>query len=236
MGGDKAGYAAIAASAVFSAFGWFAIDRWVPASTAAATPIMVAILRTIFTLLPAIAGFLIASRRQKRIHRALASRLEDLRNSLAELQSLRRIEHEVQTMNRLSKVAREAVKNTAASAQELLGAIRAVDDGRVQERLVDRYRTHTNNVVTVLSAVGEQMEESGVAIYRELNAEEEIHVLDREKKTTSLGIDYAREIMKQRGIEEGRDQLRFAFEQASLLQAEVTSLKVIARAVGEENA
>jgi hypothetical protein len=162
--------------------------------------------------------------------------LEDLRNSLAELQSLRRIEHEVQTMNRLSKVAREAVKNTAASAQELLGAIRAVDDGRVQERLVDRYRTHTNNVVTVLSAVGEQMEESGVAIYRELNAEEEIHVLDREKKTTSLGIDYAREIMKQRGIEEGRDQLRFAFEQASLLQAEVTSLKVIARAVGEENA
>ncbi|HJR73053.1 MAG TPA: hypothetical protein VJ806_05375 [Luteimonas sp.] len=183
-----------------------------------------------FTLLPAIAGFLIASRKQKRTHRALAGRLEDLRSSLAELQSLRRIEHEVQTMNRLTKVAREAVKNTASSAQELLGAIRAVNDPYTRERLVDRYRTHTNNVATVLSAVGEQLEESGISIYSELNAESEIHVLEREKANTASGLEYAREIMKQRGIEEGRDQLRIAFEQASLLQAEVISLTALEHA------
>lgn len=223
---DKTGYFAIAVAAIFSAFGWFAVDRWIPTAGDGA-PVIVAVMRTIFTLMPAVAGFVIANRRQRRTHRILSQRLEQLRSSLDEFQRVRGIEHELRTMDRLTRVAREAVKNTATSAKELFGAIEAVDDARVKERLVERYRNHTNNVVTVLSAVNEQMEESGRAIYRELSADEEIHILDRERSNTARGVEYAREIMQQRGIADGVEQLTFAFEQASKLQSELSSLKAL---------
>jgi hypothetical protein len=224
---DKFGYAAVAISAVVSAFGWFAIDRWLPAG-GEASPVVGAILRTMFTLLPAVAGFLIASRRQRRTHKLLAARLDELRGSFSDFQRIRRIEHELHTMDRLAKVAREAVKNTASSAKELFGAIEAVDDPHVKERLVERYRYHTNNVVMVLSAVSEQMEESGKSIQRELTADDAIHILEREKVNSSLGVEHAREIMKARGIDEGLDQLAFAAQQATQLQLELSNLKRIA--------
>lgn len=231
-GNDGWTYSAIGASAILSAFGWFAVDKWIPTGANGST-IVIAILRTIFTLLPAIVGFLIAGRRQRRTHRMIAIRLEDLRGSLSEFQQIRRIEHELHTMDRMSKVAREAVKNTASSSKELLIAIEAVDDPRVKERLIERYRNHTNNVVTVLSAVSEQMEESGRSIQRELTADDAVHILEREKTNTLRGIDHAREIMEQRGITDGLQQLSFAAEQASRLQLEVSSLKSIAGPVKE---
>lgn len=223
---DKTGYVAIAGTAIFSAFGWFAIDRWIP-TVGDGAPVIVAVMRTIFTLLPAVAGFVIANRRQKKTHRVLSQRLEQLRVSLDEFQRVREIEHELRTMDRLTRVAREAVKNTASSAKELFGAIEAVDDPRIKERLVERYRNHTNNVVTVLSAVNEQMEESGRAIYRELSADEAIHILDRDRSNTARGVEYAREIMQQRGIADGVEQLTFAADQASRLQSELSSLKAL---------
>lgn len=226
QGHDKWIYSAIGASAIFSAFGWFAVDRWVPSDTDGST-IVVAVLRTVFSLLPAIVGFLIAGRRQRRTHRLISLKLDDLRAGLAEFKQIRSIEHELHTMDRLAKVAREAVKNTASSSQELLGAIEAVDDPRVKERLVEKYRNQTNSVVTVLSAVSEQMEESGRSIYRELTAEEAVHILDREKSNTAKGIEYARDIMEQRGIIDGLQQLNFASQQASKLQLELSSLKSI---------
>jgi len=225
--GDKTGYFAVALSAVVSAFGWFAVDRWMPAGTGS-SQIFVAILRTLFTLIPAIAGFLIASRRQRKTHRLLAEKLEELKACLTEFQRLRHIEHELHTMDRLSKVAREAVKNTASSAKELFGAIESVDNSRIKERLVERYRHHTGNVVTVLSAVSEQMEESGRSIQRELTADDKVHILERESVNTSKGIEHAREIMKSRGIEEGLLQLSIAAEQAAKLQLELSSLKQLA--------
>lgn len=229
LGRDRFSYTAIAIAAAASAFGWLAVDRWVPTASDG-TPILVAVLRTIFALVPAVAGFLIATRRQKRTHRLVATRLEDLRRSFDEFQRLKAIEHEIQTMNRLSKVAREAAKNTASTTQELLGAIRAVNDQHAQERLLERCRNQVNNVVTVFAAVGEQMEESGIAIHKELTADDPMHILDRERRSTALGLDYARELMQQRGIEEGRDQLKIAAEQAALLQREVASLKAISHA------
>lgn len=189
-GGDKLGYVAIAVSAVISAFGWFALDKW-QAQSNEGTQVIVAVFRTVFSLLPAAAGFIIANRRQKRTHRALSKRLEDLKAGLVEYQRIATVEHELRTMDRLAKVAREAVKNTASSAKELLGAIEGVDDQRVKERLVERYRYHTNNVVTVLSAVSEQMEESGRSIQRELTAEDAVHILEREKSNTAKGLDHA---------------------------------------------
>ncbi|MEH6419661.1 hypothetical protein [Pseudomonas sp. CGJS7] len=224
---DGAGYTAIGASAIVSALGWFSIDRWVPVS-GDGSAVMVALLRTIFTLLPAIVGFWIAMRRQRDTHKAITLRLADLRSKVSEYQRVRKIEHELHTMDRMAKVAREAVKNTASSSKELLGAIEAVDEPRVKERLVERYRYHTNNVVTVLSAVAEQMEQSGRSIQLELTADDAIPILEREKLNTSRGIEHAREIMEQRGIVDGLQQLNFAAEQASKLQLELSSLKAIA--------
>ena len=109
-----------------------------------------------------------------------------------------------------------------------------VDDPRVKERLVERYRSHTNNVVTVLSAVSEQMEESGRSIHRELSAEDAVHILERERNNANRGLDYAREIMEQRGIADGVKKLIFAAEQASL-QLELSSLKAIAHDEESEN-
>lgn len=228
-GRDRVGYAAIALAAAASAFGWLAVDRWIPQS-AEGTPVLIAVLRTVFALVPAVAGFLIAARRQKRVHRLVSARLKDLRNSFDEFQRIKAIEHEISTMNRLSKVAREAAKNTASTTQELLGAIRTVGDQHAQERLLERCRNQVNNVVTVFAAVGEQMEESGIAIHKELTADDPMHILERERKSTSLGLEYARELMQQRGIEEGRDQLKVAAEQAALLQREVASLRAISHA------
>jgi hypothetical protein len=232
--GDKGGYIAIGVAATLSAFGWFAVDRWLP-SNGDGSSIIIAVLRTMFTLLPAVAGFMIASRRQRKTHRMISAKLENLRGSMSEFQRIRGIEHELHTIDRLAKVAREAVKNTASSAKELFGAIEAVDDPRVKERLVERYRYHTNNVVTVLSAVSEQMEESGRSIQRELTAEDSVHILEREKTNTARGVEYAREIMEQRGIADGLKQLTFAAEQASQLQLELSSLKAISHGVGESN-
>ncbi|WP_147300586.1 hypothetical protein [Lysobacter silvisoli] len=231
--GDKTGYVAIGAAAMLSAFGWFAVDRWLPAG-GDGSAVIVAILRTLFTLLPAMAGFMIANRRQRKTHRAIAAKLENLRGSMVELQRIRGIEHELHTIDRLAKVAREAVKNTASSAKELFSAIEVVDDPRVKERLVERYRSHTNNVVTVLSAVSEQMEESGRSIHRELSAEDAVHILERERNNANRGLDYAREIMEQRGIADGVKKLIFAAEQASL-QLELSSLKAIAHDEESQN-
>lgn len=225
-GSDKWGYSAIGASAIFSAFGWFAVDKWIPSDVDGST-VIIAVLRTVFTLIPAVVGFLMAGRRQRRTHRLISLRLEELREGLAEFKQIRRVEHELHTMDRLAKVAREAVKNTASSSKELLEAIEAVDDPRVQERLVEKYRNQTNSVVTVLSAVSEQMEDSGRAIYGELTADDAVHILEREKSNTAKGIEYARDIMEQRGIIDGLQQLNFASQQASKLQLELSSLKTI---------
>lgn len=225
--GGGAGYTAIGASAILSALGWFSIEKWGPVSQDGSA-VLVAMLRTIFTLFPAMVGFWIATRNQRKTHRLITLRLEELKSKMLESQRTRVIEHELHTMDRMARVAREAVKNTASSSKELLGAIEAVDDTRVKERLIERYRYHTNNVVTVLSAVNEQMEESGRSIQRELTAEDAVPILDREKANTARGIDHAREIMEQRGIIDGLKQLNFASEQASRLQLELSSLKLIA--------
>jgi len=233
--GEKSSFVFLGAAAALSAFGWFAVDKWIPADSALGSSIAVSVLRTIFTLLPAGAAFLIANRRQKAVYRSVASRLTQLKAQLVHFQRVRRIEHELHTMDRLSKVAREAVKNTASSAKELFGAIESVGDPRIKERLVDRYRTHTNSVVTVLTAVSEQMEESGRAIERELTADEQIHVLDRERQNATKGIEYARDILDQRGIAEGMQQLQLAGESAKHLQQELTNLLAISASSQEDD-
>jgi hypothetical protein len=214
---DKLGWVAIALTAVFSAFGWFAANRWASAAGDGGQ-IVTAILRTLFTLLPAAVGFMIANRRQQRVHKSLAKQLGLLKKSLVEFQRVKKVD-------RLTKVAREAVKNTAGSAKELLDAIQSVDDPRTKERLTERYKYHTNNIATVLSAVMQQMEESGISIYKELNAEESMHVLERDRNNAEKGIEHARQIMESRGIKDGLEQLYLASTKASQLHAELTSLK-----------
>jgi hypothetical protein len=233
--GDRVDYTIIGTSAVLSASGWLAIDRWLPVTHDGAYPIVVAFMRTVLMLIPPIIAFVIAGRRQRRTHKLISMKLAQIREGMSELERLRKIEHEIHTMDRLSRVAREAVKHTASGARELLGAIEGVDDDRMKERLVERYRTYTNNVVTVLSAVNEQMEESGRSIYREISADDSIHVLQREKDNTSKGVEYAKEIMQQRGILDGVAQVTFAAEQAAKLQHELTSLKAIASPEGENH-
>lgn len=128
-------------------------------------------------------------------------------------------------MERLAKVAREVGKNTASSAKELLGVIEGIDDPWAKERLTERYRQLTSNVITVLSAVGEQMEESGKSIQRVLTADEAIHILERQKANIAVGIQHAKDMMEQRGIIEGMNQLTFACEQAAGLQHQLSTLK-----------
>ncbi len=226
-GGDTLGYLGIAAAAIISALGWFSLEKFAPPG-GENSHFVIAFMRTLFTLLPAAAAFWIAGWRQRRTHKHLSLKLEQLKSSMIQFQRLQRIEHEIHTMDRLAKVAREAVKNTAVSAKELLGAIEGVDDPRTKERLTERYRYHTNNVITVLSAVSEQMEDSGRAIQRELTAEDSVHILEREKSNTSQGVLLAKEIMEQRGITDGLKQLTFASEQATQLQNQLSTLKTLA--------
>jgi hypothetical protein len=223
---NRFGFALVASAAVVSALGWIAVDSWLP-EQGGTNPIALSILRTLFTLLPVGAAFLIANQRQRRTHKVVAQHLQDLRQSLLNFQRLRRIEHELHTMDRLSKVAREAVKNTATSAKELFLAIEVVDDVRIKERLVDRFKNHANSVQTVLTAVKEQMEESGRAIYRELSADESIHVLQREIENSSKGLDLAKQLLEQRGVVDGLQQMQSAAQEAERLQNELVAFKAI---------
>lgn len=218
------GYIGIAIAAIVSALGLFGIEKIVVADTENGR-FVIAFMKTLFSLLPAAAAFWIAHWRQRKTHKNISMQLARLKKGLDELERIRRIEHELHTMERLAKVAREVGKNTASSAKELLGVIEGIDDPWAKERLTQRYRYLTNNVITVLSAVGEQMEDSGKSIQRELTADESIHVLEREKSNITLGIQHAKEMMEQRGIIDGLKQLTFASEQAAALQNQLATLK-----------
>lgn len=222
--GGSLGYLGIAVAAIISAIGWFSIEKFAVADQESGH-FVIAFMKMLFTLLPAAAAFWIANLRQRKIHKALSIQLEQLKVNLNEFQRIRRIEHELHTMERLAKVAREVGKNTAVSAKELLGVIESVDDPLTKERLTQRYRYLTNNVITVISAVSEQMEDSGKSIQRELTADDSIHIMEREKSNIALGVQHAKEIMEQRGIIDGLEQLTFASEQAAKLQTQLVSLK-----------
>lgn len=227
IGSDSLGYVGIAVAAIISALGWFSIEKIAVANTDSGR-FVVAFMKTLFSLLPAAAAYWIANLRQRKMHKKISIQLSQLRLCLNEFQRIRRIEHELHTMERLAKVAREVGKNTAASAKELLSVIESVDDAWTKERLTQRYRYLTNNVITVLSAVSEQMEDSGKSIQRELTADDAIFILDREKSNISQGVLHAKEMMEQRGIIEGMNQLAFASEQAAQLQLQLSTLKKLA--------
>jgi hypothetical protein len=216
-------YIAVGAAALLSAAGWISAGKWLPADSAGLS-FGVAILRTIFTLLPAAVAWWIATRRQRRVHQELSNRLDVLKASLASLDSLESIENELETMNRLASVSRAAVKDTAVSANELLRAIELVPDDITKERLVDRFRNHSTGLRTVLSAVNDELEDSGRRIAKQLSAEEEIHILEREERTNTQGIEFARKLAEQRGLIDGVRQLTEASDQARQLQLALSSL------------
>lgn len=216
------GYMAIGAAALFSAFGWYAVGKWMDPGDPGVKYIL-AILRTVFTLLPALVAFWVANRRQRAIQQGMARKLDVLSNLMIDYQKLQSVEHELKTMDRLSKVARNAVMTTAASSQELFGAIESVSDKGSRDLLLERYRHHTNSVVTILSAVNEQLSESGRAISENITAEDKIDIVERATKNAESGFALAQKMIDTRGIGDGIRQLKTSIEQAQSLQAQLTS-------------
>lgn len=221
---DTAGYVGVFIATLVSAFGLISVDQWIPPEGSGAV-VGVAVFRTIFALLPAAVAYWAASRRQKRAHKQLIAELTELKTKFDNLERLNRIEDELNTMGRLSKVAKAAGKGTATSLAELLSAIQLVPDGVSKERLVQRYRAHNDGLVATLAIVHEELEESGRAIATQLNADQELHILEREKKNAAQGIEFARELAEQRGLSEGFRQLAEASSQAKQLQAALAQLK-----------
>ena len=214
------GYVAIGGAALLSAFGWYAVGTWMDASDPGLKFIL-AILRTVFTLFPALVAFMVASKRQKEVQRRMALKLDVLKNLMTDYQRLQSVDHELKTMDRLSKVARNAVMNTAASSQELFGAIEAVVDKPSKDLLLERFRHHTSSVVTILSAVNEQLSESGRAISENITADDQINIVERANKNTESGLELAQKMIETRGIGDGMRQLKTSIEQAQSLQAQL---------------
>lgn len=216
------GYVWIGSAALLSAFGWYAVGTWMRPSDAGGQ-IIAAILRTVFTLLPALAAFIVASRRQKEVQRRMAIKLDALRDLMNGYQRLQSVDHELKTMDRLSRVARNAVINTASSSQELFSAIEAVPNKTSKDLLLERFRHHTSSVVTILSAVNEQLSESGRAISENITADDQINIVERANMNAESGLELAQKMIETRGIGDGMRQLKTSIEQAQSLQAQLAS-------------
>lgn len=220
---DVPGFAAVVITAAASAIGWISLDR-IPDAVVRESPLLLTAARTFLTLLPAAIAYWFATRRQRATHTRLLGELDGLKSEFLSLERLSRVEDELNTMNRLSKVARAASKGTAASLNELLNAIQLVPDHASKERLVQRYKTHNDGLVAVLATVNEELEESGRSIASQLIADEQMHVLEREKKANLHGVELARDLAERRGLSEGFRQLTDASEQAKKLQVTMSQL------------
>jgi hypothetical protein len=227
---DYATYVWIGVAGLVSATGWLAADKWVAADSPAAS-VAVALMRTLFTLLPAAIAWWIASRRQRSVHQALSRQLDELKAKMAQSRRLSTIQIELDTMNRLAKVSRSAVKDTASTANALLQAIDTVVDPATKERLAERFRIHSDGLRTVLIAVNEELQESGRTIARELTAEDAIHILEREEQTNAKGIELAEKLAQQRGLHDGVRALAAASEQARQIQVTLMALPTGATAI-----
>lgn len=213
---------AIGGAALFSAFGWYAVGTWIKPSDPSGQ-FIVAILRTAFTLFPALVAFLVANKRQKEVQRHMALKLDALKNLITDYQRLQSVDHELETMDRLSKVARNAVMLTAASSQELFGAIESVADKKSKDLLLERFRHHTSSVVTMLLAVDEQLSESGRAISENITADKEINIVERANQNAESGLALAQRMIETRGIGDGIRQLKTSIAQAQSLQSRLAS-------------
>ncbi|MGL4231920.1 MAG: hypothetical protein ACRCWJ_11210 [Casimicrobium sp.] len=220
---DIGGYLVVIFGAVASALGWISLDR-LPEALARESPLLIIAARTVLVLLPALVAYWVATRKQRDTHKRLLTEIDALKSQFLGLERLGRVEDELNTMNRLSKVARSAAKGTASSLNELLAAIELVPDHASKERLIQRYKTHNDGLVAVLATVNEELEQSGHAIATQLLADEQMHVLAREQKATTEGLELARGLAERRGLTEGLRQLSDASEQAKKLQFAMTSL------------
>jgi hypothetical protein len=215
------GYVAVGAAALLSAFGWYALGKWVRPDDPG-TKFLLAFMRTVFTLLPALVAFWVANRRQREAERQMALRLDSLKMLMGQYQRLQSVDNELATMDRLAKVARHAVVSTGASSKELFGAIEAVQDRASKDLLLERYRHHTNSVVTVLNAVSEQLSESGRSISENITADDSINIVERADANATNGLAYATKIIETRGIGDGLKQLKTSIDRAQSLQGQIS--------------
>lgn len=218
----SAGYAAVGLSVLFSAFGWYAVGEWIK-PTDTGLQFLLALLRTVFTLLPAIAGFWIANRRQRAILQGMARDLDRLRILMTDYQRLINVDHELRTMDSLSKVARNAIVATANSAKNLYGAIVEIPgDGPAKTILLERFKNHSNSVMTTLSAVQEQMNESGTNVANIITAHESIDIVQRKTRNSETGLELARKMVEARGVGDGLKMISNTLEQAQTLQDQLS--------------
>lgn len=216
------GYAAIGASVLVSAFGWYAVSKWMQPSDAG-VKFLLAFLRTFFALIPAVVGFWIASKRQRASQARMAADLDRLRNLMSDYQKLVAVDHELKTMDSLSKVARNAVVATATSAKNLYGAIVEIPgDGPSKTILLERFKNHSNSVMTTLTAVQEQMNEIGTAVADILTSHEEIDIVKRKTRNSESGLTLARQMVEARGVGDGLKLISNTLEQAQSLQDQLS--------------
>jgi hypothetical protein len=214
------GHILVIAAALVSGGGWYFLDRiWLPDDPA--SKIAHAFGRTLLTLLPAFVAFLVASWRQRRTEENMAKKVERIGVLVKQYVRLRSVQNELETVDRLAKVARNATVQTGASASELFRAIEAVKDPVAKDLLLERYRHHTNSFVTLLSAVNEQLSESGRAISEAVTADDAINIIDRADKNAEDGLRYAEKIIQNRGIGEGLKVLNSTIEKARELQGAI---------------
>lgn len=216
------GHVAIGVAAIASGLGYWALGEWMqPADPA--SKFVLAAMRTIFTLLPALVAFAVASRRQRQAEEQMAGKLDSLKKLMGNYQRLQSVESELKIMDRLAKVARNTVVSTGSSSQELFRAIEAVQSKAEKDLLLERYRNHTGSVVTVLTAVSEQLSESGRTISENVTADDKIDIIDRADKNAEDGLKYAQKIIDTRGIGDGLQQLKSSMDRAHLLQGQITT-------------
>ncbi|HYG78069.1 MAG TPA: hypothetical protein VEK08_23890 [Planctomycetota bacterium] len=215
-------YAAVAAVALLSGLGYLASGQWVEGESGSAKA-GVAVLRTLFTFAPALVAFFVATRQQRKAEERMAAQLSKLRSQLNQYVRLQAVQNELHTVERLAKVARSAVRQTGNSSNELFSAISYVTEPHAKERLVERFRHHADGLVTVLTAVNEEMSESGRKIYEGITADQPMNIMDRADYNSEKGLEYAETMIKKRGIQDGVKQLQSSVEQARVVQAQLNS-------------
>lgn len=215
-------YILVASAALVSGIGFFFSGQWIDGDDPSAK-IGLAVFRTGLTLLPALAAYSVASWRQRKLERSMAAQIDGIKALLEEYARLQSVQNELDTIDRLAKVARSAVIQMGTSATELLRTIESIRDSDGKQMLLERYRTHTSNVVTLLNAVGEQVSESGQQISYDLTSDEPIHIVARADQNVAGGLAYAEKIIGSRGIGDGVKQLKSAIERAQDLQKQIAS-------------
>lgn len=215
-------YAIFAFLALLSSIGYLASGQWFEGESGSAKAGL-AIVRTLFTFAPALFAFFIAARQQRKAERLMAEKLTTLQGQLEQFVRLQSVQNEIDKVERLAKVARSAVRQTGNSSRELFGAISYVSEPHAKERLVERFTHHADGLVTVLTAVNEEMSECGRKIYEGLTADQPMNIVDRADYNSARGLEYADSVIKKRGIQDGVKQLQSSVEQARLVQAQLVN-------------